>query len=138
MGDGRNMFFSKSVFNENNEAVEVELICNKCGKIITISNMEIFDKVQSDYCIISHDKNIKCSCGNNSGNGLIEYKKLVSLPKHDNIATTQPNTPKCPTCGSTNIEKIGGMERAGSIAMWGIFSKKINKTFKCKKCGYTW
>lgn len=50
----------------------------------------------------------------------------------------QSNTPKCPTCGSTNIEKIGGMERAGSIAMWGIFSKKINKTFKCKKCGYTW
>lgn len=54
------------------------------------------------------------------------------------ISQTQINTPKCPTCGSTNIEKIGGLERGVSVAMWGLFSKKINKSFKCKSCGYTW
>ena len=48
------------------------------------------------------------------------------------------NKPKCPTCGSTNIRKIGGIERGASIAAFGIFSKKINKTFKCNNCGYTW
>lgn len=48
------------------------------------------------------------------------------------------NKPKCPTCGSTNIKKIGGIERGASIAVFGIFSKKINKTFKCCNCGYTW
>lgn len=48
------------------------------------------------------------------------------------------NIPKCPTCSSTDIQKIGGMERVGSVAMLGIFSKKINKSFKCKSCGYTW
>lgn len=48
------------------------------------------------------------------------------------------NKPKCPTCGSTNIKKIGGIERGASIAAFGIFSKKINKTFKCGNCGYTW
>ena len=48
------------------------------------------------------------------------------------------NTPHCPTCGSTNIKKIGGIERGASIAAFGIFSKKINKTFKCGNCGYTW
>lgn len=48
------------------------------------------------------------------------------------------NKPKCPTCGSTNIKKIGGIERGASIAAFGIFSKKINKTFKCCNCGYTW
>lgn len=48
------------------------------------------------------------------------------------------NKPKCPTCGSTNIKKIGGIERGASIAAFGIFSKKINKTFKCNNCGYTW
>lgn len=48
------------------------------------------------------------------------------------------NIPHCPTCNSTNIEKIGGIERGASVAMWGIFSKKINKSFKCKSCGYTW
>lgn len=48
------------------------------------------------------------------------------------------NKPKCPTCGSTNIKKMGGIERGASIAAFGIFSKKINKTFKCSNCGYTW
>lgn len=48
------------------------------------------------------------------------------------------NKPKCPTCGSTNIKKMGGIERGASIAAFGLFSKKINKTFKCGNCGYTW
>ena len=52
--------------------------------------------------------------------------------------TQQQNIPKCPTCGSTNIRKMGGVERGASIAAFGIFSKKINKTFKCGNCGYTW
>ena len=46
--------------------------------------------------------------------------------------------PKCPTCSSTNIQKIGIGERAASVYMLGIFSRKINKSFKCKNCGYTW
>ena len=48
------------------------------------------------------------------------------------------NVPKCPTCDSTNIQKIGTGERVASVAMLGIFSKKINKSFKCKNCGFTW
>lgn len=50
----------------------------------------------------------------------------------------QQNKPKCPTCSSTNIQKIGTGERVASVAVLGIFSKKINKSFKCKNCGYTW
>ena len=46
--------------------------------------------------------------------------------------------PKCPTCQSTNIRKIGGVERGASIWAFGLFSKKINKSFKCNSCGYTW
>lgn len=46
--------------------------------------------------------------------------------------------PECPTCSSTNIRKMSGIERGASIATFGLFSKKINKTFKCNSCGYTW
>jgi len=55
-------------------------------------------------------------------------------------AFTQPidPTPKCPTCGSNVVQKIGAMERGASIAGLGIFSRKINKSFKCKSCGHTW
>lgn len=48
------------------------------------------------------------------------------------------NIPKCPTCQSTNIRKISGVERGASIFAFGLFSKKINKTFKCENCGMTW
>ncbi len=49
----------------------------------------------------------------------------------------ESNRPHCPYCNSTNIKKISGTERFTSIAMLGIFSKKINKSFKCNKCGGT-
>ena len=45
---------------------------------------------------------------------------------------------KCPTCQSTNVQKIGAGERAVSVGVFGLFSKKINKSFKCNSCGYTW
>ena len=48
------------------------------------------------------------------------------------------NIPKCPTCGSLNVRHISGGERVASVGFFGIFSKKINKTFKCGNCGYTW
>lgn len=45
---------------------------------------------------------------------------------------------KCPTCGSTNVQKIGSGERAASIFGFGLFSRKARKTFKCNSCGYMW
>lgn len=48
------------------------------------------------------------------------------------------NQPKCPTCGSTNIKKVNGVERGTSVAFFGLFSKKIGKQFKCNSCGYMW
>lgn len=54
------------------------------------------------------------------------------------IVAKQNYTPRCPTCGSPNISGIGTVERAGSVAMFGLASKKIGKTFKCSNCGYTW
>ncbi len=48
------------------------------------------------------------------------------------------NSPKCPTCGSSNVHKINGLERGTSVMMLGLFSKKINKSYKCNNCNYTW
>lgn len=66
-------------------------------------------------------------------------KSWVELDFDIKPVSTQPtNVPKCPTCQSTNIRKMGSVERGASILTWGIFSKKINKTFKCNNCGHTW
>lgn len=47
-------------------------------------------------------------------------------------------TPKCPSCGSTNISKIGAINRAVSVGIFGLASGKIGKTHKCNKCGTMW
>ena len=44
----------------------------------------------------------------------------------------------CPYCGSTNISKIGTINRAVSVGLLGLASSKIGKTHKCNKCGSTW
>ena len=50
----------------------------------------------------------------------------------------QQNIPKCPTCGSTNIEKISTTKKAVGFVAVGIFSSNFGKTMHCKQCGYKW
>ena len=48
------------------------------------------------------------------------------------------NMPKCPTCGSTNIKKIGTMSKIVGASMFGLFSKAAMSQFRCGDCGYKW
>jgi RNA polymerase subunit RPABC4/transcription elongation factor Spt4 len=57
------------------------------------------------------------------------------------MAATAPvvTGPKCPTCSSTDIEKISLKNKIGSAALVGVFALgRISKTFKCNGCGYRW
>lgn len=46
--------------------------------------------------------------------------------------------PKCPTCSSTNIERISSFDKAAGAVMFGLFSKTARSQFKCRNCGYKW
>ena len=50
----------------------------------------------------------------------------------------QQNIPKCPTCGSTNIEKISDVKKVAGFLTVGVFSKNFGKTYHCKNCDYRW
>lgn len=50
----------------------------------------------------------------------------------------EDNTPKCPTCGSTDIEKISTTSKVVGGALFGLFSSNVRKTMHCKNCGYKW
>ena len=54
------------------------------------------------------------------------------------VLEEQARIPKCPSCGSSNISKIGVMGRAVSFSLVGFASSKIGKTHKCNNCGTTW
>lgn len=54
------------------------------------------------------------------------------------VFNTNINVPKCPTCGSTKVEKIGMVSKMISTDLFGLASNSIGKTFKCNNCGHKW
>lgn len=55
-----------------------------------------------------------------------------------NNTDTKKHIPKCPTCGSENIKKISDISKAGSVALWGLFSRKVYMQWHCNNCGSEW
>lgn len=90
---------------------------------VIISKNPLYDK---EYIIIQEAQQLEQQ--------RLLYKKYPDAFNPDKDACV----PKCPTCNSTMVEQISGVERGASVFMFGLFSKKINKSFKCKNCGYTW
>lgn len=54
------------------------------------------------------------------------------------VLEEKSKTPKCPSCGSTNVSKISVVNRMVSTGLFGLASSKIGKTHKCNNCGSTW
>lgn len=79
---------------------------------------------------------------------LFEHKDEIIQAKNDDmnakmaigraVLNEQSNVPKCPTCGSTNIEKISLTKKAFGGAIFGLFSSDIRNTMHCKHCGCKW
>lgn len=106
--------------------------------ILTVDEYLTIEKVSSEHSFIQAMVKLKES-------NPIEYQLKLNQFKlqqeqHKAIEEKQRNEskPHCPHCQSTNIKFISGLNRGASIAIWGILSKKINKSFECKNCGYTW
>lgn len=131
------MYYSKVSYNSKGVPVEVELICNKCGKIIEVDNVALFDRIQPEYCIINEKSNITCECGNICNSGLIEYKKHTQVPRTQNLVTNTSinGYVQCPYCHSKNTKKIRGVSRVVSVGLLGLASKRIGKQWHCNGCG---
>lgn len=51
------------------------------------------------------------------------------------ILEEQSKRVTCSYCGSSNVKKIGLLNRAVSTELWGLGSKKIGKQWHCNNCG---
>lgn len=105
---------------------------------ITREEYKVIDKISDDIAFLEAMIKLK-------EENLIEFQFKMSqfktqLQQKEKIEQIEKESskPKCPHCHSTNIKSISGLNRGASIAILGIFSKKINKSFECKNCGYTW
>ena len=56
-------------------------------------------------------------------------KHTINIPQQSKPEVT------CPYCHSTNTKKISGLSKAGSVALFGIFSQKVKKQWHCNGCG---
>ena len=142
-----------------------DLFCLFCGQTVCESNFSVDKWWGSDsadaYEIFNKEKGYEQALYDfyvkpNPENGKFYFKRLeeekrreeshkqlmeeldaINKKKQQNHSYSS-NEITCPTCHSTNVVKIDGLERGTSILMWGLFSKKRDKTFKCKHCGYMW
>lgn len=133
------MFFDKAYFDDKNNPIEVDIICNKCGKIMVINDMNKFQIIKNDYCIIKDDNQIICDGCENIGSGMLQYKNNIKIKDaFINKSQSPLNQPKCPTCGSTNIQKISVISKTVGAVAFGLFSKTAKSQFKCLNCDYKW
>ena len=110
---------------------------------IVLDKREIFTQQLLDKYPHDQQEDILSRIDELRSKGIDEFRKeqYTNNPYYRdafNNTTSIINTPKCPTCQSTNIQKIGKLEHAASVGVFGLFSKKINKTFECNNCGYSW
>lgn len=104
--------------------------CPKCRKQIDDSVRACphcgFNKISSYLLQIEKNKKSK----------YIDYTSF-----HNNIPikpNNTKNTPKCPTCGSTNIQKILGTKRWLSTGLFVLASSDVGKSMVCRNCGFKW
>lgn len=118
------------------------IVCKECGGFLESTDID-----SDDFWIIwniSHNNDFIEAMIDLKNKDIIEYELKMSqfrnqLNQQKTIKNKQQqlNVPHCPYCNSTDIKKISGAERIASTTMFGIFSKKIGKSFKCNNCGGT-
>lgn len=78
-------------------------------------------------------------------NNFVEYEQLCEQRKSDRRKEYvkerkqwEINHPTCPVCFSRNTYRISDVNRATSIAVWGLASSKIGKQYACNQCKHKW
>ena len=124
-------------------------MCGKCGSsllhtTITAEEMFLIERVSKDKDFIKAMIQLK-------DDNIIEYKSRIAQWREDarkagvygkdeqqKYNSYSDIHHKCPTCGSTNIEKISTGKKISGGFLFGIFSSDVRNTMHCKDCGSKW
>lgn len=71
---------------------------------------------------------------------IIEFQLKLSEFRRQNVERREAAKaiPKCPTCGSTNIQRVSASSKAGSVFLFGLMSQKVKHQWHCNNCKYEW
>ena len=137
--------------------------CPKCGDITCVQEVENCNFCNETYIVTDYEYSLNDLFGDiNKPKEIFEkyvkpnplfdeelYNKRIALEKKQEEISSyrlrmekqqaqRANVPKCPTCGSTNVERISTAQKAFGFALVGLFSSNLGKTMHCKNCGYKW
>lgn len=119
-----------------------EQTCQYCGCTLLPMNIDVFEF--GTIVDISGDPSFIEAMDDLKQKDPIEFQLKMSQFKtqlqqqESSKQTEEDNTPRCPTCGSTDIQKISEAKRWLSTGLFGLASSDIGKSMCCKKCGYKW
>lgn len=119
-----------------------EQTCQYCGCNLLPMNIDVFEF--GTIVDISGDPSFIEAMDDLKQKDPIEFQLKMSQFKtqlqqqESSKQTEEANQPHCPTCGSTDIQKISGTKRWLSTGLFGLASSDIGKSMCCKKCGYKW
>lgn len=86
--------------------------------------------------VVKTSPNFDQSCWNRREEYQEDRKRQDEMVKE--FSVEQSKVAKCPSCGSSNVCRIGAVSRVVSTSFLGLASSKIGKTHKCNNCGTTW
>ena len=111
----------------NKEISEKAEICPNCGYRLPKSE-PIIEGVYCPSCL-------DCCIKGTPEFSPVAYNKRINYVPYEYPTS---NIPKCPTCGSLNVEKISTGKKIFGGAMFGLFSSDVRNTMHCKNCGAKW
>lgn len=122
--------------------IKSENICPYCGNNLKDTGITD-DDISILWNVSDSDRQFLEAMIELKKNDPIEYQLKMNqfkanLKQQESSKVEEDNRPKCPTCGSTNIEKISLGKKAVGGALFGLFSSNVRKSMHCKSCGYKW
>lgn len=139
----------KEISDRSNMCIHCGFPMNKMKNGICIINntpydfMIVLNKIQNNEPIGLVIRTIRDICNMSLSDSKKLYDYIIenhTIPEsfECEIIINQSNQPKCPTCGSTNIEKISVSKKAFGGFLFGVFSSDVRNTMHCKNCGAKW
>lgn len=114
-------------------------ICPQCGNplvSVPLTGDELY--IITD---ISHDSDFLEAMIKLKQDDIIDYNlKMAQFrnqleQQNQSKVVEDDNQVKCPYCNSTDVKKISGTSKVGSVALFGIFAMgKVSKNYHCNNC----
>lgn len=107
------------------------------------NKLEVISLTYDEYLelwVATHSNDLILAMNDLKEKDLIEFQLKLSEFRRQNVERREAAKaiPKCPTCGSTNIQRISASSKAGSVFLFGLMSQKVKHQWHCNNCKYEW